>query len=130
MPSGAKPGERRGGRKKGSRNKVTASVKAALTQAFEKIGGVDSLVKWAKKNPALFYPLWARMLPPELKPADEKPPGNVNVNVHFGVTAADIQFAEQLLAGTAYSAIPANSGAQPVDSALPAPPPASLPVPR
>ena len=67
---GSAPGERRGGRQKGTPNKLTASVKAALVAAFDQLGGVDSLVKWGKKNPGAFYPLWAKMLPTEIKNAD------------------------------------------------------------
>lgn len=54
------------GRKKGSKNKVTASVKQALTEAFEKRGGVASLVKWAKLNETEFYKLWGRLVPTEV----------------------------------------------------------------
>ena len=71
MPrGGSKPGERRGGRKKGSVNKTTAAVKSALQEAFVKLGGVKSLVAWGKHNPTDFYKLWAKLLPTEIKNAD------------------------------------------------------------
>lgn len=54
-----------GGRQKGTPNKSTASVKAALVEAFDKLGGTPSLVKWARKFPVEFYKLWAKMLPAE-----------------------------------------------------------------
>ncbi len=54
------------GRPKGSVNKTTASVKAALTEAFERRGGVPSLLRWADENPTAFYALWGRMLPTEV----------------------------------------------------------------
>ena len=74
MPKGgAKKGERRGGRKAGTPNKTSASVKAALCEAFDKLGGVESLVGWGKKNPAEFYRIWSRMLPTEVKNADGEP---------------------------------------------------------
>jgi hypothetical protein len=64
MPRGSKPGERRGGRRKGTPNKNTAAVKEAIEQAFENIGGVPALVAWAKKNPTLFYlHLFPKLLP-------------------------------------------------------------------
>lgn len=71
MPrGGSKPGQRRGGRRKGTPNKTTATVKAALVEAFDKLGGVPELVKWGKANPSQFYALWGKMLPTEVKNAD------------------------------------------------------------
>lgn len=68
MPGGgSKPGQRRGGRKPGTPNKVTVSVKAALVEAFDQLGGVTSLVDWAKGNPTEFYKLWAKLAPTEIK---------------------------------------------------------------
>ncbi len=55
-----------GGRKKGTPNKITASVKAALTEAFEQRGGVSALIKWAATNETAFYQLWCKMLPAEV----------------------------------------------------------------
>ena len=54
-----------GGRARGTPNKTTASVKAALMSAFDGAGGVASLVQFAKADPATFYQLWAKMLPME-----------------------------------------------------------------
>jgi len=41
-------------------------VKAALTAAFDGIGGVEALIRWGMENPTAFYPLWAKMLPAEV----------------------------------------------------------------
>lgn len=54
------------GRKKGVPNKATASVKAALVEAFEKRGGVPALLAWANTEPTEFYKLWVRMLPQDV----------------------------------------------------------------
>ena len=54
-----------GGRRRGTPNKTTASVKAAMMAAFDGAGGVSSLVQFAKADPASFYQLWAKMLPME-----------------------------------------------------------------
>lgn len=71
MPrGGSKPGERRGGRQKGTPNKMTAGVKAALTAAFEQMGGVPFLVRWGTANPTEFFALWGKMLPTEVANAD------------------------------------------------------------
>lgn len=67
MPRGSKPGERRGGRKKGTPNKRTAEVKAALQAAFDQIGGVKALTAWGKDNQTEFYRLWGKLLPVEMK---------------------------------------------------------------
>lgn len=62
-----------GGRRKGSVNKSTASVKAALLSAFTKLGGVSALVRWGQQNPTEFYTLWGKLLPTEIKNADGAP---------------------------------------------------------
>ena len=56
------------GRPPGSPNKTTTSVKAALEEAFEKMGGVGALVEWGSKevNRAEFYKLWAKLLPKDI----------------------------------------------------------------
>lgn len=67
---GPKPGSPKvpgSGRKPGTVNKQTASVKDALIQAFEMMGGVESLFKWGKANPRDFYPMWVRLLPADVK---------------------------------------------------------------
>lgn len=67
---GSRPGERRGGRKKGTPNRRTAdglSVRAAIEAAFDNLGGVDALVTWAKGAPDAFYTkLWAKLLPTQV----------------------------------------------------------------
>lgn len=55
------------GRPKGSVNKVTASIKAAITEAFDKLGGVPSLVEWGQEHPTEFYALWGRLAPKEVE---------------------------------------------------------------
>ncbi|WP_250470086.1 MULTISPECIES: hypothetical protein [unclassified Caballeronia] len=66
--------------RKGVLNKTTASVKSALTEAFEQLGGVDALVRWGKSDPAAFYSIWSKMLPAEVR---------AEVNINDGLTAAD-----------------------------------------
>lgn len=63
---GAKKGERRGGRQKGTPNKTTIEVKEALIAAFDEMGGVKSLVKWGYENQTEFYKLWAKVMPTQL----------------------------------------------------------------
>jgi len=67
MPRGSRPGERRGGRVKGTPNACTVEIKAAIERAFEGIGGVPALTAWAQRNPDLFYArVWTKILPREL----------------------------------------------------------------
>jgi len=54
------------GRPVGSKNRFSA-LKEAFVEAFDGIGGVDSLTEWAKDNPDKFYPLMARLFPKEVE---------------------------------------------------------------
>jgi|TARA_R100001530_G_scaffold37085_2_gene28809 hypothetical protein len=55
------------GRAKGSKNKRTVAVAEALQSAFDGIGGVDALIKYAKTDTEGFYKLWVKMLPQQIK---------------------------------------------------------------
>jgi hypothetical protein len=48
MPRGSKPGERRGGRKKGTPNKVTADTRRAFQLVYE--NQLDNLERWIKET--------------------------------------------------------------------------------
>jgi len=61
------------GRKKGTANRATAEVKAALVETFDRLGGVDFLATWAKDNPGEFLKLWVKLLPTEVRNADGEP---------------------------------------------------------
>jgi hypothetical protein len=60
---------KKGGRKKGTPNKLAAGVKAALVEAFDELGGVPALVGWGRKNPSHFYALWSKLLSTEVRNA-------------------------------------------------------------
>ena len=60
-------GQRRGGRQKGTANKSTRLVKQALEEAFDQLGGVESLVTFGREHPTEFYKLWSKLLPKEAK---------------------------------------------------------------
>lgn len=59
------------GRPKGSPNKITADIKSALTDAFDNLGGVPSLVKWGRANLGEFYKLWSKLVPKDVKVGGE-----------------------------------------------------------
>lgn len=54
---------RKSGRKRGRKNKMTMTIKQAFEEAFRAIGAENGLTKWAEKNPTEFYRLFAKMLP-------------------------------------------------------------------
>lgn len=64
---GSAPGERRGGRQKGTPNKVTADLRAAIQQAFNDAGGADYLVGLAESNPAVFCTLLGKIVPAQVE---------------------------------------------------------------
>ncbi|MBW9249915.1 MAG: hypothetical protein GJU72_12810 [Acidithiobacillus ferriphilus] len=51
------------GRPRGSRNKATASVKAALEASLTELGGVRWFVQLAKSNPDAYVKLLLQILP-------------------------------------------------------------------
>ena len=56
------------GRPKGVPNKVHASMKQAIAEAFEQLGGTNRMVQWAQEDPkhlTEFYKLAARLIPVE-----------------------------------------------------------------
>ena len=71
-------GRKTGGRKKGTPNKVTADERAAMQEAFRRMGDVKALSEWASDNPTEFYKLWARLIP-----AEQKHSGAVRVSVEY-----------------------------------------------
>lgn len=60
---GSKPGERRGGRQKGTPNKVTGALKDMILEALNEAGGMDYLVQQSEENPTAFLTLVGKVLP-------------------------------------------------------------------
>jgi hypothetical protein len=67
----SKPGERRGGRAKGTPNKITTDLRTAISDAFHAVGGVEWLIMLAKKRPDSFAVLLGKALP--MRMDDEHP---------------------------------------------------------
>jgi hypothetical protein len=63
MPRGAKPGERRGGRAKGTPNRLSGTARAVIAEAADQLGGVDGLVAWAQSSPEHRTIFWSRVYP-------------------------------------------------------------------
>lgn len=70
---GSKPGERRGGRAKGTPNKVTKELKEMVLQALDQAGGVTYLTQQARDNPGPFLTLLGKVLPLQVTGKDGGP---------------------------------------------------------
>lgn len=73
MGRGSKPGERRGGRKAGTPNKVTGALKDMILQALANVGGTEYLMTQATANPNAFLTLVGRVLPLQVKEGGDDP---------------------------------------------------------
>lgn len=57
-------GKREGaGRKPGSVNKLSMTVKQNVINVFDRLGGEDHMVEWATENPNQFYNIYAKLMP-------------------------------------------------------------------
>jgi hypothetical protein len=68
-----KAGERTVGRAKGTPNALTASIKDAIHNAFEELGGMSYLVHVGRSDPRTFCALLSKLLPTKLANADGSP---------------------------------------------------------
>lgn len=58
-------GRKTGGRKKGTPNKASKTVKDNVLAVFENIGGAATMTNWARQNQTEFFKLYAKLLPTE-----------------------------------------------------------------
>ena len=70
---GAKKGERRGGRKKGTPNKISVEVKKALEKAFYQLGGSDYLFEVGQNDARTFCTLLGKVMPTTIEGNPENP---------------------------------------------------------
>ena len=57
-------GRREGsGRKPGSLNKISSTVKQNVIDVFDKIGGIDAMASWATDNRSEYYRIYSRLAP-------------------------------------------------------------------
>jgi hypothetical protein len=67
-----KKGEKKPNQGKRGPGKTTLAVKEAFREAFDNLGGVDALVRWAQENPTDFYKLASKLIPTEVRgPGDQ-----------------------------------------------------------
>lgn len=69
MPKGAK----HGGRKAGTPNKLSGTVKDNVIAVFDAIGGVANMTSWAMENSTEFYRLYSKLMPLQLTGDPESP---------------------------------------------------------
>lgn len=81
---GSKPGERRGGRKKGVPNKTTQALKDMILEALDGVGGIEYLKARAVDEPKAFLTLVGKVLPMQVTGADGGP-------IHVAISAVDDQ---------------------------------------
>ena len=74
-----------GGRKKGTVNRLTRTIKEGIEAAFDEVGGESYLVRVAREDPKTFCGLLGKLLPAELK-----------AEVAYGPS---VDLAEQIAAG-------------------------------
>lgn len=56
------------GAKKGVQRDATRKAHEAIAIAFDKIGGVEALTKWAIDNPSSFYEkVWPKIIPVQMQ---------------------------------------------------------------
>jgi len=60
-------GAKTGGRKAGTPNKVSVTVKDNVIQVFQEIGGTETLKGWAQENLTEFYKLYAKLIPSQVE---------------------------------------------------------------
>lgn len=69
------------GRPKGSVNKMTRTIKAAIEEAFVRVGGAEYLAKMAVQQPAAFMTLLGKVLPTQMEVSNPdgsmKPPTRI-----------------------------------------------------
>jgi hypothetical protein len=57
-------GKREGsGRKAGTPNKVSITVKQNVISVFDEIGGIEAMATWAKDNRSEYYRIYSRLAP-------------------------------------------------------------------
>jgi hypothetical protein len=90
-PKGA---PRRGGRTKGTPNKVNGDIKEMVVAALSRAGGVDYLVQCAHKQPVAFLGLVGRVLP--LTIAGKGDNGAIPISFEWAPAAPFIKDADEI----------------------------------
>ena len=69
----SRPGERRGGRQKGTPNKVDVDIKRMVLRALDGVGGEQYLMRQVEENPGSFLTLVGKVLPLQITGDPDRP---------------------------------------------------------
>ncbi|GGB14975.1 hypothetical protein GCM10011380_00480 [Sphingomonas metalli] len=75
------------GRPKGATNKLTRTIKQAIEQAFDQVGGPEYLATMAIQQPAAFMTLLGKVLPTQVEHSN--PDGTLKQPTVVRIVAAD-----------------------------------------
>lgn len=114
-------GRKTGGRKPGSKNRITDAMRRDILAVYKQLGGRKWLAQWAAQNETEFVgKVLARVLPPMAKEADPEPDGSCPPSANM----SDIEIARRIvfaLSKAAYAVQPADGLIQPAIEAEPVP---------
>ena len=96
---GSAPGERRGGRQKGTPNKVNTDLKEMILGALSDAGGRDYLALRAKDTPAAFLTLIGKVLPMQITGEGG---GAVTIEVITGVPRDEAEEPDEYVRGAGF----------------------------
>lgn len=89
MPfSKGKPRDPKAGRRKGTPNKATKTIREAWVEAFNLVNERIPLHEWGAANPEKFYPLATKLIPIDVTSGD-KPIAPSAIRVELIAPAAD-----------------------------------------
>ena len=95
----------KGGRKKGSVNKIGTQAKDNIIAVFTRLGGTAAMAKWAKDNQTEFYRLYARLIPTDVT-------ATIDIRDASELSTADLL---RIAAGSSPGAVEAAAGSDEPD---------------
>ncbi len=90
------PRVKRGGRKAGTPNKITAQFKHAVQLVYQDIGGHQAFAEWAKENRTDFYRICSKLIPTEAAPRPENRHISISIDCVGGAERGVIEQALEL----------------------------------
>ena len=66
------------GKPKGAKNRLSKLAKENIADVFDHIGGILTMVDWAKENQTEFYKMYAKLIPVQMTGADD---GDIKISI-------------------------------------------------